>query len=182
MCFNPFFWGCKYTNKIRIINNNPVFQRIILLITFRSPCWYTPGHDAEFSATFPASRHKKGRKHRTPGHDAKFLAVFSASQHENQQNTAPKGHDAEFSATFPASRHEKGRKHRTPGHDAEFSADFPASQHDNQQNTVPKGHDAKFLAVFSASRHKKGQNTEHQDTTQSFLLISLRRSTTRRKS
>ena len=109
MCFNPFFWGCKYTNKIRIINNNPVFQRIILLITFRSPCWYTPGHDAKFSADFPAS------------------------QHDNQQNTAPKGHDAKFLATFPASQHEKGRKHRTPGHDAKFSADFPASQHDKAE-------------------------------------------------
>ena len=32
--FYPIFWGCKYTNKIRIINNNPVFQHIILLITF----------------------------------------------------------------------------------------------------------------------------------------------------
>ena len=31
--FYPIFWGCKYTNKIRIINNNPVFQHIILLIT-----------------------------------------------------------------------------------------------------------------------------------------------------
>jgi hypothetical protein len=35
--FYPIFWGCKYTNKIRIINNIPVFQRIILLITSSSP-------------------------------------------------------------------------------------------------------------------------------------------------
>ena len=105
----PIFWGCKYTNKIRIINNNPVFQRIILLITLRSPCWYTPAHDA------------------------KFFAGFSASQHENQQNTAPKGHYAKFLAVFSASRHKKGRKHRTPGHDAEFSATFPASQHDKAE-------------------------------------------------
>lgn len=58
----PIFWGCKYTNKIRIINNNPVFQRIILLITLRSPCWYTPGHDAKFSADFPASQHDKAEE------------------------------------------------------------------------------------------------------------------------
>ena len=34
MYITPYFWGCKYTNKIRIINNNPVFQHIILFITF----------------------------------------------------------------------------------------------------------------------------------------------------
>ena len=42
MCFNPFFWGCKYTNKIRIINNNPVFQHIILLITFMAAAVKVP--------------------------------------------------------------------------------------------------------------------------------------------
>ena len=54
-------------------------------------------------------KRRRGRV-RTPGHDAEFSADFPASQHENQQNTVPTGHDAKFLADFPASRHDKAEK------------------------------------------------------------------------
>ena len=129
------------------------------MITFRNPCWYTPGHDAEFSATFPASRHDNQQNTVPKGHDAKFLAVFPASQHKKGRKHRTPGHDAEFSATFPASQHEKERKHRTPGHDAEFSATFPASQHDKAEK------------LANRNTEKQGNGHQKKDNPQTFRLL-----------
>ena len=39
MFITPLFGGCKYTNKILIINNIAVFQHFNLLITLCHPEW-----------------------------------------------------------------------------------------------------------------------------------------------